>query len=217
MEGTHDGATRAAIVEVMRTVRAVGKDDVNEAQQFKFRGIDAVLNAVGPALRDHGVTVMPWVEDIKHDIRLSRNDKSVNHYVVQMQYTFQVPHGEMLTMRSAGEAMDAGDKGLSKAMSVAYRVGLIQMLALPTGDKDPDHDVYEMDEPQGQTYGAPAPRAESNEAVNVLRKEILRVLTSRKPPWTLNQIEGDFNLQIGGQIRDAPADRLQAYLDMVKQ
>lgn len=218
VDGIHDGATRAAIVSLMEAVRSVGKGQRNDSQGFQFRGIDDVLNAVGPAIRDCHITVKPRVQEIKHEVRALRGDRTINHYIVRVDYDFQVPHGEVHTVEAAGEAMDSGDKGLSKAQSVAYRTALIQMLALPTGERDPDKDTYEIDgEPQGQTYGAPEPRAESSEAVNALRKEILRVLTSRRPPWTLPQIERDFDLQIGGQIRDAPAEKLQAYLDLVKQ
>jgi len=38
----------------------------------------------------------------------------------------------------AGEALDTSDKATAKAQSVAWRVCLIQMLQIPTGDPDPD-------------------------------------------------------------------------------
>ncbi len=39
--------------------------------------------------------------------------------------------------------MDSGDKATAKAMSVAYRIALIQALNAPTGDPDPDTQTYE--------------------------------------------------------------------------
>ena len=53
-----------ALSAVMGDVQAVGKTGRNESQGFSFRGIDAVVNAVGPALRDHGVIVTPrcWTD-----------------------------------------------------------------------------------------------------------------------------------------------------------
>ena len=50
-----------ALSAVMGDVQAVGKDGRNTQQGFNFRGIDAVVNAVGPALRTHGVVVTPRV------------------------------------------------------------------------------------------------------------------------------------------------------------
>src|SRR3954462_1193588 len=53
-----------ALSAVMADVREVRKDQRNTAPGqggYAFRGIDAVMNAVGPALRVHGVVVMPRV------------------------------------------------------------------------------------------------------------------------------------------------------------
>lgn len=51
-----------AISAVASDVGAVGKDGINQAQKFKFRGIDAVVNAVSPAMRRHGLVIFPVVE-----------------------------------------------------------------------------------------------------------------------------------------------------------
>ena len=45
---------QAALAAVMADVTHVGKEGKNSAQGYSFRGIDGVLNAVGPALRRHG-------------------------------------------------------------------------------------------------------------------------------------------------------------------
>ena len=47
--------------------------------------------------------------------------------------------------RVAAEAWDSGDKAAPKAMSVAFRTALLQALALPTDDPDPDSQSYERD------------------------------------------------------------------------
>lgn len=39
-----------AISRCMEEIGAVGKDAVNKQQGFKYRGIDAVMNAINPAL-----------------------------------------------------------------------------------------------------------------------------------------------------------------------
>lgn len=45
----------AALAAVAAEVGAVRKDGRNQSQGFSFRGIDAVVNAVAPALRKHQV------------------------------------------------------------------------------------------------------------------------------------------------------------------
>lgn len=137
-----------AISAVMRQVLAVGKGDRNNQQGFNFRGIDAVLNAVGPALRNHGVVAVPTV--IGKDIQtLDTYDKEgkprkTRFAVLDVDYTFYGPAGDTVSARVAGEAMDFGDKVVSKSMSVAYRTALIQVFALPTQEADPDTYVYDI-------------------------------------------------------------------------
>src|SRR5699024_1792619 len=57
----------ADIAKVMRSVDHVGKGDFNSHQKFNFRGIDGVLNAVGPALREHNVVVYPRLHDVAYE------------------------------------------------------------------------------------------------------------------------------------------------------
>jgi hypothetical protein len=49
--------------------------------------------------------------------------------------------------------MDSGDKAAPKAMSVAYRIALLQALNLPTDDADPDSQSYERSPRQQQSAG----------------------------------------------------------------
>src|SRR6478735_6746345 len=50
-----------AILAVMREVRAVGKNERNTTpgQSYNFRGIDTTVNALGPAMRKHGLVALP--------------------------------------------------------------------------------------------------------------------------------------------------------------
>ena len=51
--------------------------------------------------------------------------------------------GSSVTATVAAEAWDAGDKATPKAMSVAMRTALLQALALPTDEPDPDSHTHE--------------------------------------------------------------------------
>jgi hypothetical protein len=139
-----------ALAAVMGEVTAVRKSDRNEAQRFSFRGIDSVLNAVGPALRKHGVVVSPRVDSYDYGTVTTAGGKPMGHVRVLVTYTFYGPAGDSLPAQAPGEAFDAGDKATPKAMSVAFRTALLQALALPTDEPDPDSHAYER---------APAPPA----------------------------------------------------------
>jgi hypothetical protein len=113
-----------ALAAVMSDVQAVRKTDRNEAQRFVFRGIDAVVNAVGPALRKHGVTVSPRVDLYEYGTVTTSGGKAMGHVRVLVTYTFHGPAGDSLPAQAPGEAFDAGDKATPKAMSVAFRTAL---------------------------------------------------------------------------------------------
>src|SRR5262245_38093186 len=136
---SHDSIV-AALTAVMAQVGAVKKDSTNSQQGFKFRGVDAVVNAVQPALIKHGVVVTPHVQHIEyHDIATTAGGNATSVRVV-VEYMFQTAD-DVLTAIVAAEAFDVGDKATAKAMSVAFRTVLLQVLALPTDEKqDPDHE-----------------------------------------------------------------------------
>lgn len=50
-----------AISKCMEDIGAVGKNDKNKTQGFMYRGIDAVMNAINPALVKNHVFVVPEV------------------------------------------------------------------------------------------------------------------------------------------------------------
>lgn len=128
---------------VMREIQAIGKNGHNKDQNYSFRGIDAVVNAVGPLFREYGVVPVPMVETLSHrDVTTSRGKPS-RECTVKVTYRFYGPAGDHIDATVPGESMDTGDKGAAKAMSVAYRIALLQVLCIPTNEPDPDESTYE--------------------------------------------------------------------------
>ena len=132
-----------ALSAVMNDVQAVAKKDRNTHQNFNFRGIDAVVNAVGPALRNHGVVVVPEVQDVAYETVTTTNKKPATACRLVVSYTFH-KDDSYLSCTVAAEAWDHGDKAAPKAMSVAFRTALLQALALPTDEPDPDAQTFEQ-------------------------------------------------------------------------
>ena len=135
-----------AVAAVMADVRAVGKGE-KHGQGWSFRGVDAVVNAVGPACRKHGLVVLPVQVDQSAELLSGSSGKTQRSVTVRVTYRLVGPEGDELTVASVGEAMDHGDKATAKAMSVAWRTALLQAFMLPTDEPDPDHDVYEVTVP----------------------------------------------------------------------
>ena len=138
-----------ALSKVMAEVQAVRKESKNQAQRFNFRGIDAVMNAVGPALRKHGVTILPEDVEVHRSNGATANGKQTAEVTIKVTYRIYGPAGDSIHGKVAAEAMDFGDKAIAKAMSVAYRTFLLQALTIPTDEPDPDSESYERGVPNG--------------------------------------------------------------------
>jgi len=141
-------ATSAEIVTaVMTAVRAVGKDGRNTHQNFNFRGIDAVVNAVGPALRSAGGFIVPTVLGCEYSQGRSTAGGVLNTVHLEVMFSIYGSEGEPISGTVRAEAFDSGDKATAKCMSVAYRTFMLQVFCLPTSEPDPDADSYKSGDP----------------------------------------------------------------------
>lgn len=136
-----------ALSHVMDEVQAVRKLDRNTQQNFSFRGIDSVINAVGPALRKHGVVAVPVAVVPTFESYQSRQGAQMRNCVLQITWRFYGPMGDYIEAVTLGEASDAGDKSVPKAHSVAYRILLLQALCIPTDEPDVDAFAHERAAP----------------------------------------------------------------------
>ena len=129
---------------VMAEVQGLGKHQrTDSGNRFNFRGVDDVMNAVGPVLRKHGVAVVPTaVTHHPEDVTTTKGARMRN-VTVLVTYAIHGPAGDSMPGAAAGEAADSGDKATPKAMSVAFRTFLLQSLCLPTDEPDPDREQYE--------------------------------------------------------------------------
>lgn len=130
--------------EAKKKIGAVGKNEVNQAQKFNFRGIDAVINQVAPVFNELGIIVVPEVlEHIYETVAIGQRQTPMGHVTLAVKYTFYGPEGDSVSATVLAEAMDSGDKAAAKAMSVGMRIALLQTLNLPTDEPDPDSVSYE--------------------------------------------------------------------------
>lgn len=133
-----------AVAEVMKEVSSVGKEGFNSFDKYNFRGIDGVMNAVGPALRKHGVVTIPVIDEIVHGTTTTGKGAVMTQIRLKMRLQWYGPAGDHVETVVWGEAFDRGDKATAKAHSVAYRTAVLQTLCLPTQEPDPDESSYEQ-------------------------------------------------------------------------
>lgn len=152
--------------KVIADVKPVSKDQRNEQQRFLYRGIDGVLNAVGPALRAHGVFITAELGKLEvGTVEVGKDRKPMAYVMLHCRYHFNGPRGDAVITEVAAEAMDSGDKAVSKAWSVALRTALLQVFAIPTDEPDPDASSYERSAPSADRDRTPEAQAVADAAL----------------------------------------------------
>lgn len=149
-----------SIVKVMEEVGCVGKNQRNLQQGFMFRGIDAVMNAIYPALVKNKVFIVPEVLEQEREERRTKSGTNMIYSVCKIRYTFFASDGSNISAIVVGEGMDTGDKATNKAMATAFKYACFQVFCIPTEEmkeQDPD---FKTPEP---SVKKPLPDAKSTE------------------------------------------------------
>lgn len=169
-------ATNAKIYELigqaMKEVGAIGKDSTNAQQGFKYRGIDAVYNALNPVMAKYGLFICPEIIEQRREERTTKNGTALTYSVLTIKYTVFAPDGSNVSCTVIGEGMDSGDKASNKAMSVAMKYAMFQLFFIPTEAVDPDAEVHTDVLPKNatQTNKTPVTAAVSTSAKVPARK-----------------------------------------------
>jgi hypothetical protein len=143
----------AAIVGVMAEVGVVGKNSKNTQQNFMYRGIDAVMNALQPAMIKNKVFVVPTVLSEQREERQTTKGGVLFYTRLRVRYDFYAEDGSSVSAEVIGEAMDSGDKATNKAMSIAYKYACFQVFCIPTEEmKDPDAECHDVAPQQEVVY-----------------------------------------------------------------
>lgn len=139
-----------AIAGVMEDVGAVGKDRVNQKQNYRFRGIDDVMNALYPALVKNKVFVVPDVKSHVREERKSSNNNNIIYTILDVEYTFFCAEdGSGVVVNICGEGMDSGDKSMNKALSAAFKYACFQLFCIPTEEMhDSEEDSFSVQDRQ---------------------------------------------------------------------
>jgi len=161
----------AAMIAVMRDVGAIGKDQKNQQQGYKFRGIDDIYNHLQKIKAKQGVYELPEVLDDRTEERQTKNGSALIYRILKIRYTFYAEDGSSVQATVIGEGMDSGDKASNKAMSVAHKYTLIQAYNIPTFElPDP-----EFESPEGKHGLQPSHRqTKSKPVANVPRAQEIK-------------------------------------------
>jgi hypothetical protein len=189
-----------ALLKVRQQVGAIGKGSRNQHFNFSFRGIEEVLNAVGPALLEAGVHCYPELRSLDSRDVTTGGGKKAREVTVTVAYHYVGPEGDEFVAVVPGESADAGSSAVSKAMSVALRIAHLQALQIPTAMTDPEAGSLER----------------ADDPLRKVKADIWE--EAEKKGWIIGDGEytplaDDFaEWSQGENIRDADVDTLQKYL-----
>lgn len=124
---------------ILKETKAITKSEKNQQQGFKFRGIDNVMNELHDIFAKNDVFVLQEVISFETNDRPTKSG-GVNTFTrATIKFRYMTTDGSFVETVNVGEAMDSGDKGMNKAMSIALKYSLLQMFLIPTEEqKDPD-------------------------------------------------------------------------------
>ncbi|MCC8037314.1 MAG: ERF family protein [Bacteroidales bacterium] len=192
---------------ILRDTKAIGKNCRNQQQNFNFRGIDDVMNEMHDLFAKNGVIVIPEVVDFTVMPETTARGGKLFYTRARIKHHFTAEDGSEVTTTTVGEAMDSGDKGMNKAMSIALKYAILQLFMIPTAEpKDPDGQSYEvMSNPQPQ----PVPEAILLEAMtgveNAQTKERLQEI------WNFYKASYPQLGAKGSELYNAVAAKLAAF------
>lgn len=120
--------------------RGIAKAHVNEADDYRYRSIDDLLDRLAPLLARHRLCVLPRVKERSLVERQDDAQRLLFHVSLKAAFVLtSVDDGSSHVVTAYGEALDASDKATAKAMSAAYKSAMIQTFCIPiAGSEDPD-------------------------------------------------------------------------------
>lgn len=144
-----------SITKIMEDIPAIGKDQTNKTQGFKYRGIDDVMNALQPLLSKNKVFIVPQILEQNREERTTNKGGNLIYSICKIKYIFYAEDGTSVEAITIGEGMDSGDKATNKAMAIAMKYALFQVFCIPTEEmKDPDGETPEGSKPKNQLISA---------------------------------------------------------------
>jgi hypothetical protein len=137
-------AINAVAAELART--GIGKLRTNQQEKYQFRGIDDVYNRLSPALAAHKLCILPRVQERTCAERNGHQGSVLISVSVKVAFDLvSAEDGSVHAIETYGEALDAGDKATSKAITAAFKYAVLQTFCIPVvGTEDADSTTHRL-------------------------------------------------------------------------
>lgn len=221
------------ILAVQSEMPRLQKEGVGPDAQgkYKYLKIDDILEKLKPLLNQHGIIVRPVLKRRESEVRWAQEAMAPEQWsgrvpkvavreVVEYDFIFTaVEDGSEFVATVSSEAMDSQDKASRKAVTSAWKICVIQVFQIITGEPDPDgedgvasaqNDAPKQNRQEQMTGKArPAPGsaatkapdapAPQDEPIDVVKRDVRKAMGTYG--LTLSQL--DF---IGDQVTGKPKE-----------
>ena len=127
------------MASILKETKAITKSEKNQQQGFRFRGIDNVMNELHELFAKNDVFILQEVQGFTTENRPTKSGGTNTFTRATIRFRYMTTDGSYVETVNVGEAMDSGDKGMNKAMSIALKSSLLQRFLIPTEEpKAPD-------------------------------------------------------------------------------
>ena len=193
-----------SITKIMEEIPAIGKDQTNKTQGFKYRGIDDVMNTLQPLLSKNKVFIVPQILEQTREERTTNKGGNLIYSICKIKYIFYAEDGTYIEAVTVGEGMDSGDKATNKAMAIAMKYALFQVFCIPTEEmKDPDGETPEGSKPKNQLISA----EDAKRLQEIMENKGLNVQALLQKNYNLNnttELNSEQDAKIMIAIKDIP-------------
>lgn len=159
-----------AIADIIGELGGIPKSKFNKEQQFHYRPIDAIYDALNSCLRKHKVVILPEVVDHKFD-RFEAKGMRIHSWAKVKFTLICAEDGSQCTAVSCGEGLDTWDKSMSKALTFAFKKMAEQVFCISITNDDPEETGGQLESsaPPAPVAGRP-PISEYDSAANIINQ-----------------------------------------------
>jgi len=132
--------------KAMRTMGSIAKSGkmTEGGKNYNYMQADDIFGKLQDALFDAGIAIIPNIKSATFTDVVSKSGSTGRHVVIDME--FQITDGtDSMQSDWISEAIDYGDKAITKAGTLGRKYFIISLFQLATGDSkdDPDSDNQE--------------------------------------------------------------------------
>jgi hypothetical protein len=128
------------LLEVRKSITSIQKDERNQYHKFNYASSSAVLKALRDAMDSNGVLLIPSVTGRETGELTTQDDKKniLTHLDITYRWVNVDNPEETIECSWYAQGIDAGERGVGKALTYAEKYFLLRFFNVPTDDLDPD-------------------------------------------------------------------------------